>query len=151
MKIKNAILLILFCFNPVFFSNANPVTSLVDSKSELIVITDEVQSCYDVGVTNGIQNCMISLSERKRNQYNNSYNEFMKISKSEKTLIINKSDFISDTEKAKKFYDEYINYECKVISDLSIKGTAGYDIIFNNCLITLYDKRIHFYKNYRYD
>jgi hypothetical protein len=118
-------------------------------QEQFVINSDETRQCYDIMVTAGIQNCMNELVNKKEHEKSEAYHLFLKKIKKNEGDIENPTAFISHIESSEKYYDLYVKNECAAFSYYETNDNSpAHAITYNHCLVSLYEKRIKFYKEY---
>lgn len=101
-------------------------------------------------VTTAVQSCMTELAFDKETELNRVHGNFVDRLASEKDKIENYTVLIASVEKSKIKYSEYVKSQCEIYAALMVDKSPAMHIAYHHCLITLNNKRIEFYKKFKY-
>ena len=116
----------------------------------VFVATKETKSCYKMTVTTAVQSCMAELAFDKETELNRVHGNFVDRLASEKDKIENYTVLILSVEKSKIKYSEYAKSQCEIYAASMVDKSPAMHIAYNHCLVTLYEKRMKFYKDFAF-
>ncbi len=128
----------------IFSGNALADNDITFFKNETL------ETCYNKRMSPAVQNCMIYLSDKKKQDYEKEFKLLVKKAQESKNEFHNYNEFMKSIKSSKKNWDSYIKEECLAQAYLDENDSFAFHTDRNVCLIKGYSERITFYKNYQF-
>lgn len=107
------------------------------------------QHCYDLGITQAIQDCMLKNKRLSDSELSKALKAFVEKSKNS---VFDDRKFIKRVYIEDKEWTAYIKKKCDLISSSNtLDNSHAYWIEYFECMSIEYDNKIMFYKNFKFD
>lgn len=138
---KNLLLLLALVF---------PLNTYAAKKDGDYFKDETLESCYQKKMSAAVQNCMIYLSDKKKQEYDKQYHLLLENAWKRKDQFHNYTLFINAMAASERHWQNFIDQECLAQAYLDEIESFAFYTDKNACLIKAYSERMKFLKNYQF-